>query len=119
MGELLQIHADAGDEELDPKTKEVNEGFRQATLLYERKRFTAADDNKDGKLSKAEFSGFRTKRYAHIDKEMIDEWSALEVKQVLVEHDANSDGHLDKSELEQAHDSLWYMTHPPELRDEL
>ena len=57
--------------------------------------------------------------YPKVDREMVELWSKAEAHHAMKEHDADEDSHLDAGEVAKAHDSIWYMTHPPDMRDEL
>ena len=92
---------------------------KEVLTKHERLRFAAADSDGDGSLTRKEFALFRSKLYPHVDEEMIHDWATLETKHAFKQHDTNDDSHLDRGEVEKAHDDLWYQTHPPGMHDEL
>lgn len=110
-----------GDGEQPPGVDlELEKGFHQAASQAEMKRFAAADGNQDGHLTREEWTGFRHKPFPEVEKEMMPTWTKLEVRQALLDHDKDGNRELDRAEVEAAHDTLWYLTHPPHLsHDEL
>lgn len=90
----------------------IDKGYREAAMEMERMTFKAADANGDGKLDANEWMEFRHKVWPDVHRAMQPQWNALEVRQMMAAHDVDRNGVLDDHELSEAHDDIWYTTHP-------
>ena len=46
---------------------------------------------------------------------MVERWALVEAKHAMEQYDEDKDSYMNAAEVEKAHDTLWYLTHPPDL----
>jgi len=116
--DIAWTKAQAAAEEFgEDKPEELVAVMHSSFLEHQKMLFEASDSNKDGKLTKDEWVLVKSKFYPEIDKAVMLTSTKWEAMDTVHNFDENKDGHLDAGEIDR--NSLWHITHPPHLRDEL